>query len=172
LPLPREHLLDELATAYVQVVAAGGGATIAVGRDYGVDGTLNYIEPIVAAQGERFAPSGFPVDFQLKGTTAAERRDDHIAYDLNVRNYDLIVTRLPTGTPFYLFLVCFDTDVSTWFAHKRNELILRASAYWWTQSGPPTTNTSSVRIQISVKNRLTSDAVEGMLHAAKGRLDK
>jgi len=41
MPLPREHLLDELATAYVQVVAAVAGATIAVCRqDYEVDGTL------------------------------------------------------------------------------------------------------------------------------------
>jgi len=40
MPLPREHLLDELATAYVQTIAAVAGATIAVGRrDYGVDGS-------------------------------------------------------------------------------------------------------------------------------------
>jgi hypothetical protein len=30
MPLPREHLLDELATAYVQTLAALAGATIAV----------------------------------------------------------------------------------------------------------------------------------------------
>jgi hypothetical protein len=32
MPLPREHLLDELATAYVQAVAAVAGATIAGSR--------------------------------------------------------------------------------------------------------------------------------------------
>ena len=41
MPLPREHLLDELAIAYVQTVVALAGATIAVSRkDYGVDGSL------------------------------------------------------------------------------------------------------------------------------------
>jgi hypothetical protein len=39
--LPPEHLLDELATAYVQAIVSAAGATIAVSRlDYGVDGTL------------------------------------------------------------------------------------------------------------------------------------
>jgi len=33
--LPQQHLLDELATAYVQALAAAAGATIAVARDYG-----------------------------------------------------------------------------------------------------------------------------------------
>ena len=67
MPLPREHLLDQLATAYVQAMAAVAGATIAVSsRDYGVDGTLNHIESRRYAQGTQFTPSGFPVDFQLK----------------------------------------------------------------------------------------------------------
>jgi hypothetical protein len=106
MPLPREHLLDELATAYVQAVAAVAGATIAVSRqDYGVDGTL---KNIVGAAGNRFVESGFPVDFQLKGTTVAAIREDRIQYDLKVRNYDLIMGRSMLGTLYYLFLVCFD----------------------------------------------------------------
>jgi hypothetical protein len=76
MPLPREHLLDELATADVQAVAAVAGATIAVSsRDYGVDGTLNQIESRRYAQETQYIPSGFPVDFQLKGTTVAPVRE-------------------------------------------------------------------------------------------------
>jgi hypothetical protein len=98
MPLPREHLLDELATAYVQAVAAVAGATIAVSRDYGVDATLSQIEPLRTAEGTQFIPSGFPVDFQLKGTTVAVIREDRVQYDLKVRNYDLIVGRPALGT--------------------------------------------------------------------------
>ena len=84
MPLPREHLLDELATAYVQAVAAMGGATIAVSRkDYGVDGTLKHI---LKTTGDRFVESGFPVDFQLKGTTTAEINSGVVSYDLKIRN--------------------------------------------------------------------------------------
>jgi hypothetical protein len=149
MPLPREHLLDELATAYVQALVAVAGATIAVSRrDYGVDGTLSHVEQIRAAQGMQFIPSGFPVDFQLKGTTVAPIQQERVRYDLKVRNYDLILSRPVLGTPYYLFLVSFSQEVEDWFALEPNELILRASAYWWTETGPRTTNSSTVRIAI------------------------
>jgi hypothetical protein len=172
MPLPREHLLDELATAYVQALAALAGATIAVSRrDYGVDGTLSQVEQVRIAQGVQFIPSGFPVDFQLKGTTVASVQEERVQYDLKVRNYDLIVGRPALGTPYYLFLVCFDGALEEWFALKPNELILKASAFWWTGAGPRTTNSSTFRIGIPPENRLTPDAIEGMLRASKERFE-
>ncbi|MHB8269006.1 DUF4365 domain-containing protein [Bradyrhizobium sp.] len=171
MPLPREHLLDELATAYVQAVAAVAGATIAGSRDYGVDGILRQVEVVRTNQRTEFIPSGFPVDFQLKGTTIATIRKDRIQYDLAVRNYDLIVSRSPRGTPFYMFLVCFNNAQESWFALRPSELILKASAFWWTETGPKTSNSSTVRIDIPLENRLTPDAIEGMLRASKERYE-
>jgi hypothetical protein len=172
MPLPREHLLDELATAYVQAMVAVAGATIAVsGRDYGVDGTLVQVEQVRAAQGMQFIPSGFPVDFQLKGTAVAKIRKERVRYDLKVRNYDLIRDRSARGTPYYLFLVSFDGPLEEWFALKPNELILRASAFWWTEAGSRTTNSSTINIGIPLENRLTPDAIENMLRASKERFE-
>ena len=169
MPLPREHLLDELATAYVQAVAAVAGATIAVSKqDYGVDGTLKHIVKVAR---DRFVEAGFPVDFQLKGTTVASVREERVRYDLKVRNYDLIVSRSPAGTPYYLFLVCFNSS-EDWFALSPSELILRASAFWWTEAGPGTSNSATVRIEVPLKNRLTPDAIEGMLLASKERFEQ
>jgi Domain of unknown function (DUF4365) len=172
MPLPREHLLDELATAYVQALAAMAGATIAVSRrDYGVDGTLSQIQQVQAAQGMQFIPSGFPVDFQLKGTTVATIREVRLQYDLKVRNYDLIVSRHALGTPYYLFLICFEGEPESWFALQPDELILKASAFWWTEAGPRSSNSATVRIGVPVENRLTSDAIEVMLEASKERFE-
>jgi hypothetical protein len=54
MPLPQAHLLDELAMAFIQVLAAAAGAIIAVGgRDYGVDGTLRQI---LETGNERYDP--------------------------------------------------------------------------------------------------------------------
>jgi Domain of unknown function (DUF4365) len=172
-PLPREHLLDELATAYVQAIVAASGATMTVNRrDYGVDGTLNQIVRAgrSGSPGFKFVPDGFSVEFQIKGTTVAIMGGQHVAYDLNVRNYDLIVGRSPLATPLYLFLVCFGPDAADWIAVETRQLILRASAYWWAQSAAPTDNISTVRIQIPVANRLTSRAIEDMFEASKNRL--
>jgi hypothetical protein len=166
MPLPREHLLDELATAYVQIVAAAAGATIAVSRrDYGVDGT---VKQILSAQ-DGYYEGGYPIEFQLKGTTVATQQDT-VRYDLNARNYNLVVTRGKLATPCYLFLICFPRDVAEWAIAAENKLVLNASAFWWTDSGSRTQNVESVRIQIPAKNRLTSDAIEAMLTAARARV--
>jgi hypothetical protein len=163
--LPREHLLDALATAYVQAVAAAGGATIAVGRDYGVDGTLKHIVKVK----ERFVESVFPVEFQLKGTTSASVRKTVIVYDLKVRNHDLIVFREPFATPIYLFLVCFTTRDKHWIVQDTNQLTLNAQAYWWSSADNPTENAATVRIEIPIANRLTPAAIAAMLRSSKER---
>jgi Domain of unknown function (DUF4365) len=165
--LPPEHLLDELATSYVQAVAANAGATIAVSRkDYGVDGTLKHI---VKVNGNRYVESGYPVDFQLKGTTTAEFDGKNVVYDLKVRNYDLIVSRDASATPYQLFLVCFGKDSVQWTSHDDRCLALNASAFWWTASGLPSTNIASVRLKIPMTNALTCSSIENMLEQAKNR---
>ena len=126
MPLPREHLLDEFATAYIQALAAAAGATVAVSRrDYGVDGTLKHI----IKDGPRYIESGFPVDFQLKGTTTVAPGDDVVKYNLNARNYNLIATRPLAATPYYLFLVCFGSEIESWVIEESDRLILNASAF-------------------------------------------
>jgi hypothetical protein len=169
MPLPREHLLDELATAYIQAIAAVGGAVVAASRrDYGVDGTLRHIVKV----NDRFVPSGFPIEFQLKGTTAAEVHATHVVFDLKARNYDLVVTRERWAAPLYLFLVCFDSDLDRWIWEDDDQLVLRASAYWWSKSDVATLNRSTVRIEIPIANRLTSGAIETMLVASNERFKR
>jgi Domain of unknown function (DUF4365) len=169
MPLPREHLLDELATAYVHAIAATAGATIAVSRrEYGIDGTLHHITKLK----EQYVPSGFPIEFQLKGTTAARIVDANVIFDFKVRNYNLVATRHPRGIPLYLFLVCFGSNADQWVVEEGTQLTLGASAYWWMTSDAQSRNVSSVRIRIPVANRLTSPAIEDMLQATKERFER
>jgi len=169
MPLPREHLLDELATAYLQAIAATAGATMAVSRlDYGVDGTL---KQIVRTERDRYIESGFPVDFQLKGTTIAEFDEQYVRYDLKIRNHDLIVARDFAAVPYYLFLVCFSSSASDWLDEKFDGIFVRAIAFWWTEFAAPSGNKSSVRIHIPKQNRLTSEAIVGILEESKDRFE-
>lgn len=165
--LPPEHLLDELATAYVQAVAAAAGAIIAVSRlDYGVDGTLKQI----IKSDNRFIESGYPVDFQLKGTTIASIDAERgIRYDLSARNYNLLVERDPSATPYYLFLVCFGAGSDNWVVEEPERLTLTASSFWWKQSGGASENTSSVRISIPLEQRLNTTALADILQSARNR---
>jgi hypothetical protein len=145
MPLPEPHLLDELATAYVQAVTALAGATIAVSRrDYGVDGTIKHI----TTADDGYFETGYPVEFQLKGTTLARNEAGAIKYDLRVRNYNLIVTREQQATPYYLFLVCFAAEAEKWAVLDPQWLLLNASAFWWKDFGPRSVNATSVRVEI------------------------
>jgi hypothetical protein len=165
--LPREHLLDELATAYVQVVAAMAGATIAKGRDYGIDGTLRHIVQL---------PSGSSIetdavlDFQIKAAVIDSDKDAAIAFDLPVRNYNAIVTRRANRVPFFLFLVCFAVD-GDWLELGVDRLAVRASAFWWREDGPASANRQTVRIRVPIRNRLTPHAIEDMLKASMNRVE-
>ena len=172
MPLSREHLLDELATAYVQVVAATAGATIAVSRlDYGVYGALNHVVQASkeGSKGYKFIPDGVAVEFHIKGTTSAKVHKDCVEYELDIRNYDLIVRRSPVAAPLYLFLVCFCSEADDWAATQKEKLILRASAYWWRRSDAPTKNSSAVRIEIPIVSRLTPNALQYMLEGSRNR---
>jgi len=162
--LPREHLLDELATAYVQAMAAAAGATVAISRrDYGIDGTLRRI----LRSRNWYFDSGFPVDFQLKGTSTAAIESDHVAYDLKARNFDLIVGRPRMAIPYYLFLICFPRNEQNWIAVEDQRLLLGASAFWWTDSGFRSQNERSVRLRIPIGNRLTISAIRAIVSKPK-----
>ena len=166
--LPREHLLDELATAYVQTVAAVAGATIAVSRrDYGVDGV---VKDIAAGGQDGYFETGFPIEFQLKGTAVAGRTSGLIKHYLRARNYNLIVSRSVNAIPYYLILVCFDEVTANWAVVEQQKLVLNAAAFWWKGSGKRTENSASVRIEISEQNRLTPGAIRGMLDASRARV--
>jgi len=170
MPLPREHLLDELATAYVQAVVAAAGATLAVSRrDYGVDGV---VKDIKAGGADGYFETGFPIEFQLKGTAVAGATSGHMKHDLRVRNYNLIVSRSVHATPYYLFLVCFDQVAANWAVVEPQKLVLNAAAFWWRQFGTRTENTASVRIEVSEENRLTPAAIRAMLDASRARVSR
>ncbi len=164
--LPREHLLDELATAFVQVVAAVAGATVAKGRDYGIDGSLRHIAQTPSGS---FVEIDAAADFQVKATVLGRRDLEAIDYDLRVRNYNAIVTRRTDRTPFYLFLVCFP-DEDEWLELAPDRLILRAAGYWWTQSGAASANRQTVRIRVPTRNGLTPRAIEDILRRSADRV--
>ncbi|MBK5962285.1 hypothetical protein CCR97_29450 [Rhodoplanes elegans] len=172
MPLPREHLLDELGSAYLQAVAAGAGAVIsAPRRDYGIDGTLTSIVrvPRRSAPGYKFIPTGAAVDYQLRTTAIAVVDEDGFAFDIDARTYDLIVERTHAAARLYLIVVCFGADAGRWMALDRQRLILNASAFWWTASAPPTRNVSTVRVLIPASNRVTPDTIVELLAAAAER---
>ncbi|MFJ2173921.1 DUF4365 domain-containing protein [Streptomyces sp. NPDC087851] len=72
----------------------------------------------------------FPtIEAQVKCTSSPELHDDHIAYDLKVKNYNQLAGQ-DYDVPRFLFLVLAPSDPFVWSHATPDRLLLRNAAYW------------------------------------------
>ncbi len=160
-----QHVEEDLSRAYVQAVAARARLGLAVSiddrsHDYGIDGTFHQVQYVNNKRRE----SGFKLDFQLKACKNVTFVNDMAKYDMEADTYNHLIHRDGNGgTPVILLLLALPQDEGDWLEFTEDELILRKCCYWARISGDPTTNTASVRIQIPTANRLTSEALLGLM---------
>src|SRR5262249_50947553 len=102
-------------------------------------------------RGTRRAATSTRLDLQVKSYTG-EGQGDPWPYDLGVKAYrDLIPTDYQV--PRVLVVVRVPSDVQDWMAHSEDQLVLRRCGYWLSLRGAaPTSNTSTIRVQISRAN--------------------
>ena len=116
--------MEQLSRAYVQAVAAMCGCTCARPEpDYGVDLTIRRVK----RSGDRLIPFGRSLDLQLKSTITVLHEPRHIAYDLEVRAYDLL-RRSTRSAPIYLVLLVMPPDPGEWLNSSEDQLELRRCA--------------------------------------------
>jgi len=105
------------------------------------------------------------VSFQLKAT---ERWDvngaDHISYDLPVKNYNQL--RQESITPQYLVLFTLPNEQDDWIKYRfeqddhKHVVEIRHMAYYLSLKGKPKINNQkTIRVNIPVINKLTSQAL-------------
>src|SRR5262249_55141592 len=153
--LPRNHRQEALSRAYVRAVAAQAGVLCgSTEQDLGFDMILRAVE----VHDQQYWDSGPQLDVQLKSTTRAEVRDSEVAYDLEVRSYNLL-RRTTRTQPCVLILLILPEDESLWLTQSTEELILRRVAYWMSlQGAEPTT----VRVTIPRTNVFTVEALRSL----------
>ena len=85
--LPQNQRQEALSRAYVRAIAAQAGMICGdMVQDFGTDMFLRRVEQ----QEEQYLDDGPQIDLQLKSTTRAVVREAAIAYDLDVRTYNLL----------------------------------------------------------------------------------
>jgi putative lipase involved disintegration of autophagic bodies len=110
---------EQLSIAYVRAVIFRASFNLSrlVIDDHGIDGTIkSYTRGINR------------VDFQLKASYNYRLTDDHIAYDLDVHNYNVLAEA--EGIPAVLILFAMPSDPTLWLDQSEQELQLRHCAYW------------------------------------------
>lgn len=91
------------------------------------------------------------IDFQAKATARDIVRDGHVAYPLQVKNYDDL--RADTRNPRILIVVVMPDDEDEWLRQSNDELCLRYCGYWLSLAGRPSVaNTSNVTVHIPLSN--------------------
>ena len=168
--ITEEHTKESLCLAYVEAVAAKAGVNLASRRhDYGIDGTFHPVRII----NKRRIESGFPLDYQLKSTVNVELTEDVVKYDLKAKTFnDLVRRHQATGsTPMVLIVLCLPPNPSEWLSLDEQKMELRHCCYWTMLQGDETTNTSSVRIEISRQQQFDPFSLTTLLHqCAEGTL--
>lgn len=163
--LIQSHIKERLNLAYVHAVAGRAGVNVEHSiHDYGVDGSFRAVQVVEG----RHIQTGFPVDFQLKATVNWRFDSDRVVYDLDARAHDMMVTRERSAVPLVLILMCLPEDERLWLRATERALLIKNSCYWhWLQAGPPSGNSSSVRVRIPRANLLTSESLLALLQTAR-----
>jgi hypothetical protein len=162
--LPQNQRQEALSRAYVRAVAAKAGVIcVETVQDLGIDLFLRAVE----RHGSSYRDTGPQIDVQLKSTTRADVREAEIAYDLEVRAYELLRMNVP-GCPRLLVVLVLPDDVAQWLSQSPDELILRRCAYWLSLRGAgPTPNQTTIRLAIPPANVFSVEAVQEMMKTLK-----
>lgn len=166
--ITQQHTQESLSRSYIHAIAGTAGVNLHVGRefDYGFDGTFRP----VTVRGKRRIESGFPVDFQLKCTKNWKHEDTNVAYSIETKTYNDLVTRDPDGIGAVLILLCVPDDHLTWVEVSEDFIKMQHCCYYTVLSGAPVTDEESTKkILIARTNILTPDSLNDLLAAERTR---
>ncbi len=149
---------EQFSVAYVRAVAAVAG--YATGK-FDVDD--DSVDLTLAERGGRGTVRSPRLDLQLKCTDQDNLRDDRLAFELSLKNYEEL-RPINLATPRILVVVLVPNDVTQWLQHSEQELVLRRCGYWISLRGlPETSNTASVTIDIPRRQVFTPDTVRRIM---------
>jgi len=140
---------------------------VAAAASFPVEVRLNDVNGVDATVHD----GGIQTDWQLKGTSSPEFSADGkmLHFDLDVRTYNLFVGERNASA--YLGVVVMPNDPVDWVATRKDIVSLRHCGYWQKITGmAATTNTSTVRIHLPVRQRLTVAAVRRIMQAERKRI--
>lgn len=158
--LIKSHRQESLSRAYIQAIAGRCGMNCSLRDfDYGIDVTLHEI----TLRKNRYVETGFNLDVQAKSTGNAVLHEEHIQFDLAVKNYDDLRDS-DVGTPQILVVLVMPAEEAQWTTMTEDQLLLRKCAYWLSLKGrEATTNTDSIRVDIPRANLFSMEALHAMM---------
>lgn len=164
-----QHKQEGLSRSYIHAIAGNAGVNMHLGRefDYGFDGTFR---PVIFRNNRR-VESGISLDFQLKCTKNWKHENECVAYKIETKTYNDLVTRDPYGVGAILILLCVPRKEELWIRITEASILMRRCCYYFTLSGAPVHNENSTKkILIPRMNLLTGDSLVNLIDAERRRI--
>jgi hypothetical protein len=159
--MPLSCIQEELSYAYLHAIVFYAGYKLKItGRnDYGLDGQISLI---VHTKRLGYQEPGLYLDFQVKSTYDFEIRDQQIVYDLDVRNYNLLVEHNsnPLLNRQLLLLYLMPREQVNWVHQNEQSVSLFRCCYYMWLDGPLSSNQHSQRITIPTTNVFSTEWLE------------
>jgi hypothetical protein len=104
------------------------------------------------------------VEAQLKCTECANLHQDHVAFRLDLKNYEELRTT-DLLVPRILIVVLVPDDLTTWIDHSEDELAMRKCGYWLSlRAMPPTTVTGDkVTVHLPRTNQFNVTGLQAIM---------
>lgn len=180
--MTEEQIKAHLSEHYVGAIAGGAGfKVIKPFEDHGVDLLVKRVKQVVYEGRIRWIDSSDMVALQLKSTTwkGVERRQEHIHYDLSVKNYNDLIFRKREleGTnggniPLILILLILPQQRENWLKIDSTQefLQLGGTALWYypEQVELYSSNRSTKRIRIPQEQIVDLNFFEKMFNLLVG----
>jgi len=135
--------MERFSDAFMEAVAAVAGYVLEKPATdvYKID--WNLAAPGV--EGTRKCPM---LGVQLRSVGRDRHSGDHLPFDLDVDTYNCLRGD-EWSVPRILVVVMVPKRIERWLRHTESELALRRCAYWVSlRTAAPTTNTTTVRVQV------------------------
>ena len=159
MPIPPDLAKQELHFAYFRAVVADAGASAAtptpdIGIDFIVSGARIRNET-------KYAPTGLTFFCQLRSTTDWKIRGDRFVYAVEADAYNKLA-ELEKGLGI-LIVYALPQRGERPLSVDDSRLQLRKCCYWYRVPREPTLNTSSITIEIPIKQLFDRKAVDRLL---------
>lgn len=103
------------------------------------------------------------IDAQLKSSSGLSKEDDHLIFDLPVKNYNDLCSQV-VGNARILVVMDLDADQSRWVEVGEEWIRTQRVAYWLDLFGEePSTNSTRKRVRIPLAQSLTPESLRAMM---------
>ena len=149
---------QQFSFAYIRAVAAAAG--FAVSRPEVDDDSIDLQ---ITARGDSGTISSPKIELQVKCTSQNVVKDQHIAYSLNLKNYNELRMTTPQ-IPRILVVIVVPADVDDWLAQSEEALMMHHCGYWVSLCGrETTTNQYTVTVHLPRNQLFSSTQLRGIM---------